>query len=360
MRTVALLLITALSLASLQAATRRHIAGRGTGLSDPPFGVVVAGDLNAAQVTTGLRLAHTAGVGWTEIQFTWSKLQSSPGTANFVPFDQLVTAANDSNLHIIGRLGFSTSWNTTAPATVTDAARREKYPPTSYDLWGQYVFTIVQKYKASVHHWEVWYSPDTGGTPAPGQECTGWWCGSPAQYARLLAVAFKNVKAADPTAVVLFGGLALSGNQLDQNFMSEVLSDADFPGVDSFDIAAFHAFGSKAEVLRRMNLIKSQLAFGGAGLRQIWVTEFGYSSDPAAQNVAPYFGGEDGQASYVKELAPYLLGFGARKIFWFKLIDTQTSQAAGDPFATYGLVTFTGTQKKAMTAYGDAIKAYRP
>ena len=360
MRTVALLLTTALSLVSLQAATRRHIAGRGTGLSDSPFGVVVAGDLNPAQVTAGLRLARTAGLGWTEIQFTWSTLQSSPGTANFRPFNLLVTAATDNNMRIIGRLGFSTSWNTTAPATVTNAAQREKYPPTSYELWGQYVFTIVQQYKGSVHHWEVWYSPDLGGTPPAGQACTGSWCGSPAQYARLLAVAYKNVKAADPTAIVLFGGLALSGDQLNQSFMSEVLSDADFPGVDSFDIAAFHVYGSKAEALRRMNLVKSQLLFGGAGLRQIWVTEFGYPSDSAAQNVAPYFGGEDGQAAYVKDLAPYLLSIGARKVFWFKLIDTETASAAGDPFATYGLVTFTGTQKKAMPAYGEVIKAYRP
>ena len=91
-----------------------------------------------------LSRARTAGVGWTEIQFTWSTLQSSPGTADFRPFDQLVTSATGNNMRIIGRLGFSTSWNTTAPATVTNAAQREKYPPTSYELWGQYVFTIVQ------------------------------------------------------------------------------------------------------------------------------------------------------------------------------------------------------------------------
>jgi hypothetical protein len=287
MRTVALLLTTALSLASLQAATRRHIAGRGTGSSDSPFGVV-AGSLDPAQVKAGLGLARTAGVAWTEIQFTWSTLQSSSGNAD---------SATGNNMRIIGRLGFSTSWNTTAPATVTDAAQREKYPPASYKTWGDYVFTIVQTYKASVHHWEVWYSPDLGGTPAAGQACTGSWCGSAAQYARLLAVAYKNVKAADPTAIVLFGGLALSGDQLNQNFMFDVLSDPDFPGIDSFDIAAFHAYGSKSEALRRMNLVKSQLLFGGAGLRQIWVTEFGYPSDSAAQNVAPYFGGEDGQAA---------------------------------------------------------------
>lgn len=360
MRTLAFLLATALSLASAQAATRRHIAGRGTGSSDSPFGVVVAGNLNPAQVTAGLGLARTAGVGWTEIQFTWSTLQSSSGTADFRPFDQLVSSATGNNMRIIGRLGFSVSWNTTAPSTVTDAAQREKYPPASYDLWGRYVFTIVQKYKSSVHHWEVWYSPDLGGTQAAGQPCTGSWCGSAAQYARLLAAAYTNVKLADPTAIVLFGGLALSGDQLNQNFMFDVLSDPDFPGVNSFDIAAFHAYGSKGEALRRMNLIKSQLLFGGAGLRQIWVTEFGYPSDSAAQNVAPYFGGEDGQAAYVKDMAPYLLSLGARKVFWFKLIDTETSQAAGDPLATYGLVTFTGTQKKAMPAYGEAIKAYRP
>src|SRR5215210_5342544 len=128
MRTLALFLASALFVAPIDAATRRHIVGRGTE-ADSPFGVVVNTGANVVQATRALDLAKTAGIDWVHIQFPWSQIQPSPGVADFRSLDQLVNSAVQNKFRVLGRLGLATQWNTTAPASVTDAAQREHYPP---------------------------------------------------------------------------------------------------------------------------------------------------------------------------------------------------------------------------------------
>ncbi len=356
MRKLALLTAALLSLAPLHAASRRHIAGRGG--SDPVFGVFVnvAARPDPNQIGRALDLAQADGIGWVQIPFTWSTIQPSVGVADFRLFDPIVARAALDNLRVVGILGYATPWNTTAPASETRAAQREHYPPADYDAWSRYVFSTVGAFRNSVHFWQIWTSPDTGSAPDPSQPCNGFWCGTAAQYAQLLSLAYKAVKSADPSATVLLGGLALSAES-NTNFLFDILRDPNYPAAESFDVMSFEAYGSKSEALRRMNFVKSQLAFGGASPRPIWVTEFGYPSDATLQTVAPYFNGETGQAAYLKDLAAYLLSIGARKVFWYQLFDTDP---ASDPFATYGLVTTTFVKKLAYTAYNDAITSYRP
>ncbi|HSP15464.1 MAG TPA: hypothetical protein VLV78_11995 [Thermoanaerobaculia bacterium] len=352
MRTVALLLAVALSIGPAEAASRRRIVGRGG--SDSPFGVVINNSAVAAsQSVRALDLAHNAGIQWAHIEFTWSRIQPSAGQADYSAYTQIVARAADSGIRLVGRLGYATPWNTTAPASVTNATQREHYPPADYDAWSRYIFTTVTLFKSSIHHWEIWNEPDLGPT-TPDGPCSGFWCGTAAQYARLLSVASDAVKRADPNAVVLFGGLALTSSA-DPNFVFNVLTDPDNPGGDSFDVMAIHVTGSRTDAIRQMNFTKSQLAFGGAGLRPIWVTAVGYPSDPAAQKIAPYFDGEAGQAAYAREIPTYLVSLGARKVFWLQLFDSGSDQ-----FASYGLLTSLLATKKAYDAYSDTIRAYHP
>lgn len=354
MRKLAFVCATLLSITPLRAASRRHIVGRAG--ADPVFGVSVnvAGRSDTTEISRALDFAQQDGIGWIRIPFTWSAIQPSAGIANFVPLTTIVAHAVQDNLHIVGILGYSTPWNTTAPSTETRAAQRERYPPADYDAWSRYIVTTVSVFKSSVHHWEIWNSPDVGLPADPNAPCNGSWCGTAAQYAQLLSVAYKAVKSADPTANVLFGGLSLSPDA-DPNFLYNVLTDSTHPGVDSFEILAFHVYGSKTEALRRMNLLKSQMAYGGSGTRPFWVTEFGYPSDPALQNVPPYFNGESGQAAYLRDLAGYLLVLGVRKLFWYQLFDSP-----GDVLPTYGLLTPSFVQKQSYTAYGEFINSYHP
>src|SRR5712691_1887020 len=158
MRALALFLAAAVSLAPAEAATRRRIVSRGTG-SDSPFGVFVntISSSDQARIAAALDLAHTAGIQWLRVQFSWSAIQPSNAiTVDFSSLDPIVARANQNNQRILGILGYATQWSTTAPSTETRLAQREHYPPASYDAWSRYIFSTVSRYKSSVHHWEVW------------------------------------------------------------------------------------------------------------------------------------------------------------------------------------------------------------
>ncbi len=359
MRVLALVFSAALAVAPLQGATRRHIVGRG--VPQNPFGVFInlTSRTTLTQAGNALDLAEADGIGWVRIQFTWSAIQPTANTVNLGFYNQLVSRAAQDNFQILGVIAYATQWNTTAPASETRLAQREHYPPADYDAWARFVYTLVSAYKSKVHHWEIWNEPDLGFPPQAGQVCNGFWCGTSAQYAKLLSFAYKQVKAADPSATVLLGGLSLGGNA-NQTFLRDILEDPDYPAWESFEVMNFHSYGSAGEALKRMNLVKSQLLLGGGGVRPIWITEFGYGSDSAVQNVPPYSGGESGQAGYLTDIAPYLLRLGAQKVFWFQLFDSDPAVSSGDPFASYGLLTFGLDKKQAYGAYGDLIKSYRP
>ncbi len=349
MRVVALILSAALAVAPAEAASKRHIVGRHA--PQPPYGVfinVAAGSV--LQANGALDNAAADGIPWVRIPFTWSTIQPTSGLfANLGFYSPLVARAQQDNLQVIGVLGFATQWNTTAPASETDPKRREHYPPADYNAWSNFVTFVVTNYKATVHAWEIWDQEDTGGPPDGTHPCTGSWCGTPAQYAQLLAVSYKAIKAADPNATVVFGGLALSPDA-NRDFLYSVLIN---PANAAFDAIEFYAFGSKTEVQRRVSFVKTQLLYSGADLRPMWI-DYGYSSDPAAQNVAPYYGGESGQVAYMQDMSPFLLSLGAKKLIWYELFDSDPSYPA------HGLMKPDLTKKQAYDAYGTLIRTWQP
>jgi hypothetical protein len=63
--------------------------------------------------------------------------------------------------------------------------------------------------------------------------------------------------------------------------------------------------------------------------KPLWITEFGYPSDPAYQHDPAYRSGAASQASYLRRALPALLDAGAAKIF-VTLRDNLTGQFASE------------------------------
>src|SRR5512145_713220 len=77
--------------------------------------------------------------------------------------------------------------------------------------FGDFVFDAVQRYSAppyNVKYWELWNEPDVVNyLGCWGDEADPYYGGS--YYAEMLKVAYPKIKAADPEAQVLTGGLLL-------------------------------------------------------------------------------------------------------------------------------------------------------
>lgn len=120
-----------------------------------------------------------------------------------------------------------------------------------------FMHDLVTRYSQppfSVKFWEIWNEPDIDPALVPGNSQYGCWGKAEdefyggGKYARMLKVVYPQIKAADPDAQVLVGGLLLDCDPINppENrdcrpalFMEGILREK---GADYFDGIGFHAY----------------------------------------------------------------------------------------------------------------------
>jgi|GEM_PF-1217204 len=320
--------------------------------STSPYGVSFGATELDERSIPALDWAGRAGIRWLRIVFFWNRIAPAPGKLDWSGYDALIAKARSLNISISGQLSFAADWNTSAPITVFRPAQREHYPPADYGAWQTFCKAAVQRYKNQIQCWEVWNEPDL----------QGFWGGTAAQYARLLAVTYTVVKGISPTATVAMGGLSLGGSpgSLDRNFFAEILDDKQYPARKYFDVANFHAYGTAEEIRQRLDYMRTQLARVGASNVPIWITEIGYPSDAQQQKTPGLQDGPPSQAKWLVEAFTQLRQAGIERLFWFQLYDGNPLPAAlADPFGTDGLLDSSLQPKPALQAYHDLIASGR-
>ncbi len=291
-----------------------------------------------------LSMARSIGIGWVRADLPWPEIEPKQGQFTWQVPDAFVSQAHDQGLQLLLILHSVPSW---ASAGAAGPGGAHRSLPRDYQAWGNYVSQTVSRYKGSVQAWEIWNEPDLAGN----------WLGTPGDYAQLLAVAYQAVKRADPSAQVLFAGLALNFGSANENpqFFQQALSDPRFPAAQFFDVANFHSYGPTSDADKRLALVRAALQQAGVADRPIWITETGYSSDPGSQRLPGFPKGPDGQVQYVRTVVPYLLQQpGVAKVFWYELYDYI---ATAGSFKNYGLLDGQLHPRPAWDALRDVIAA---
>jgi hypothetical protein len=273
-----------------------------------------------------------AGIGWLRIDFFWHVIEPRPGELRWDRYDAIVRTAGDHGIEILGILDYTAPWASRDPA-----ARDDKQPPRDPALFGRYAALTVARYRDRVAAWQVWNEPDHA----------EFWKGSAEDYARLLAHVYPAIKAANPAATIVIGGLA-EGGTYDPGFLDSVLVTCRALGHPCFDVFAFHInFRDAAAVRRQFAANRQRLT--AHGLRPpIWITEASYPSDRRHQTVPGYQDGELSQARYLAETLALGLELGATRVFWATLYDYRR---AFGPYSMSGLLTVDGRPKRAWDAY---------
>jgi Divergent InlB B-repeat domain len=189
--------------------------------------------------------------------------------------------------------------------------------------------------KLPVTVWEVWNEPNI----APF-----WDLPSAAEYGALLRETGSTIRAADPGARVLFGGLAypstLSATRLEPNaFLRDVIAAV---GAEQFDALALHNYRPDPE--RAVNTliagtVETLKSYGGttadgAPRQQIWVNEFGRPTVPDDPATA-----EDEQATseaaqlawletFLDLLLPRRSAWNLGPVMWYSLRDAPAATAS--------------------------------
>src|SRR5438067_931842 len=223
-----------------------------------------------------LQLAENAGIGWVKQQFAWEEAEPSRGNFTWQKFDELVDLYAQHHMQVIARLDRPPNWTKKDP-------RFKQGPPDDPADFGAFVFAFVTHFKGRVRYIQVWNEPNLlsewGGRPP-----------SPAEYLRLLQVAYVRAKQADPDVQVLSAPLAPTIEQSpialdDLLYLAELYQ---LGGQRSFDILSANAFGQDRAPddapsldrlnFRRVELERNVMALYGDSAKPVWINEYGWNA----------------------------------------------------------------------------------
>jgi len=152
---------------------------------------------------------------------------------------------------------------------------RERWPqaggcaPSDPEEWGRLAGEVAAHARGTIHHWQIRNEPDLDTR----------FDGPPQEYARMLGLAHRHIKARVPEATIVLGGLLRSPNE---GWLELFFAAAGPDAARSFDVASVHVRGRLAVVVGQLRAVRAAFArYGFVG--PFWVTEHAYPADPVYQ-----------------------------------------------------------------------------
>jgi hypothetical protein len=269
---------------------------------------------DASAVEGELNVAMEAGAAWLRCDFAWSDLEWVQGSWYFDGCDRVVEEAGARGIDVLGILGTSPPW--------ANGGNPWNYPPTEKEAWRNYVRTVVSRYKGRVKAWEVWNE----------ENIHQFWMPEPdaADYVELLRLASEEIRAADPQALVIMGGVA----GLDPDYLNECLY---LGAAEYVDALAYHPypetvgvvgepeedrFKPKEELCRGLvDFVRGLIGQYTEKELQVWITEVGWTT--CAQS--PPGVDEGTQAAYLLRTFVNYAATDVDKVIWYSLRDDMTN-----------------------------------
>lgn len=286
---------------SQQARSSAPRAGAPERAASPEYGMNVFLWGNERTTARDLKRITDAGFGWQKTLFQWRYIEPKKGQFDWSEADRVVKASTAAGVKIIARLDFQPDWS-----------RRDKVfngPPDNYQDFGDFVSAFVTRYSSSsnigrVHAVQIWNEQNLniewGKRPINQQQA--------ADYVALLKVGYEAAKAADPSVTVITGGVAQTGTDNDDARPDDVYVRWMYEAGAKpyFDVLGAHGHGYKAPptvspdeaasnptwgghrffVFRRVEDMRRIMEENGDGDKQIWLLEFGWTSDTVNQAYA--------------------------------------------------------------------------
>ncbi|MGC9400173.1 MAG: hypothetical protein ACP5HM_13685 [Anaerolineae bacterium] len=318
----------------------------------PPFGVntFLEQEVEREKRKRSLQMIADAGFQWIRQEFPWEDIEihgkgdfedrrHDPHRSAWEKYDYIVTQAEAHNLNILARLSNPPAWSRAA-----GNARGSYAPPDDLEDYGDFVETVVTRYRGRIRFYQIWNEPNI--YPEWGNQPV-----DPEAYTRLLCLAYERIKSADPEAVVVSGALAPTvalgtlraegGNDLMDTVFLQRMYNAG--AADCFDILAINSYmlwsGPTDRRLQphlinfsRPLWIRDLMIANGDAHTPIWITEM--NSNAVPEGIPATYGRvtEAQQARYAVEALERIQQewpwVGMTAIWFFKRpSDTEKDQA---------------------------------
>ncbi|MFL5731794.1 MAG: S-layer homology domain-containing protein [Chloroflexia bacterium] len=305
-----------------------------------------------AEATTLGTLAAQGGVKWAREELSWANIEpTTKGQFSWGTYDRRLALDTTNGIDVVGMLLTTPRWSSTNP----NASNWYWYEPSNFNDYFDFVRAAVNRWKSSIHVWEIWNEPNHTGT----WNCVNN-CNRAGDYARLLQGAYVAVKSVDPNARVLIGGLYIHDtNNEGMSFLDQVVAASG--GAVNFDGLSVHTYMPDRipEATRpdsivqnfqyRLNMANNWINAHNGVPAEIWVTEDGRSTC----TTCAYRWSDDDQASMLARM--YGIALASPRVVqfdWFQFEDKFNNPA--DLYGGMSTVHDNYTTKPAYTAYKTA------
>lgn len=260
-----------------------------------PFGYGVnVWAYNMREQTGGILQKSTgAGMGWVRQQLRWDYIEMGRNQFRWNELDVLMAAVSKHNIKIMLSIAKAPGWASPAGGLPTNSA----------DFYN-FMFNLSQRYRGQVAAYEIWNEPNIG-LETGGQV-------SVSRYVATLKAGYTAVKKNDAGAVVVTGGTSptgiTNGTQVmeDVKFVEECYKYNNGEWRNYFDALGVHPGGHgnspdefwpldkptdttrgwtnhPSFYFRRFENHRDIMLRYGDAAKQIWLTEFGWTTQNAAR-----------------------------------------------------------------------------
>ncbi len=304
-----------------------------------------------------LGLIAQAGIGWVRLNWAWKDLQPQQGPFDYAHLDAVAQIATAHHIQVLPILMAVPAWSSTAPdelkAQRGNLSPVDRYRPKNMADWLQYVREVVERYDSDglddapgsprIAYWEVWNEPNI----------PEFWPPTPnaAEYLTLLKATYQAIKATDPTAKVVLGGLANAGFNADGSSYLQTLYD--LGAAPYFDVVSIHIYSYPplgiAPVQNAVTGVRTIMDTHNDKGKPLWLTEIGWSDAPnswGAKTVS-----QNDIANFLK--AVYTAPLPADAIFWYNFRNIFANSTGVEN--NFGLVNADFTPKPAYNTYKTVV-----
>ncbi|MHB1355321.1 MAG: cellulase family glycosylhydrolase [Anaerolineae bacterium] len=290
-----------------------------TGLCPYGANTFLEQEVEIAKIERSLQMLSQSGFCWIRQMFPWEDIEISAkgdywdhkwDVDAWAKYDRIVNLAAQYDIQIIARLDRPPAWS----RKMGSATGWTMAPPDNYEDFGDFVYAVVSRYRGRIRYYQIWNEPNI--YPEWGDQPT-----DPAAYVKLLQIAYKRAKEADPNCVIIAAALAQTIEETPLEFGPRNMSDllylekmyqAGLAG--NYDIMGAMVYGlwTGPNDLRtsrdranfsRVQLLRQIMVEHGDAAKPIWASEVGWNTQPITMTEAVPYGrvSNEQQAQYTVE-----------------------------------------------------------
>ena len=256
-------------------------------------------------------MVNESGMGWVRFQLEWFRFEPQPNQWETETADRMIGAMNEAGLNVLVVVAKPPDW------AVSEG--QDTYLEDMAEFEELMAF-VADRYRGQVQAWEIWNE----------QNLSHEWGGrvNVDEYIEMLRAGYTGVKASDPDALVVYGGLTPNGINDpsiaidDFNYLNLSYARSNGEIGQYFDVLGVHANSTHNSpdenwpepitsghegwndhpsfFFRRVEQLRQVMLDQGDGDKPVWITEFGWTTE----NMAP--GYEYGANNSEEEVAEYL------------------------------------------------------